>query len=72
MNQSITVRIPESLQRQVEKIAREGKISMSALIRESLRRCIAVHRFRQLRAKVLPFAEAQGILTDEDVFRIVS
>ena len=72
MNQSITVRIPEGLQRQLEKIARKGKISMSALIRESLQRCIAVHRFRQLREKVLPFAEAQGILTDEDVFRIVS
>jgi hypothetical protein len=31
-----------------------------------------VNRFRELRRKVLPFAEAQGLVTDEDVFRAVS
>jgi len=72
MNHSVTVRIPEDLQSQLEQIARKSKVSISELIRESLRRWIISHRFRQLRGKVLPFAEAQGILTDEDVFRIVS
>jgi hypothetical protein len=31
---------------------------------------VAVARFRELRSKILPFAEAQGLLTDEDVFRV--
>ena len=29
-------------------------------------------RFRELRRKALPFAEAQGLVTDEDVFQAVS
>jgi len=36
--------------------------------RDSLRNAILIHRFRKLRNTVLPFAETQGILTDEDVF----
>jgi hypothetical protein len=32
----------------------------------------AVARFRELRKKTLPFAEAQGLVTDEDVFRTLS
>jgi hypothetical protein len=41
---------------------------LSDVVRESLRRYVALQRFRQLRKKTLPFAEAQGLLTDEDVF----
>ena len=44
----------------------------SEIAREALRRQVAVARFRELRRKTLPFAEAQGLVTDEDVFRLVS
>jgi len=33
---------------------------------------VAVLRFEQARRAVLPFAEARGYLTDDDVFRDVS
>jgi hypothetical protein len=33
---------------------------------------VAVQEFRELRTKSLPFAEAQGFVTDEDVFEAVS
>jgi hypothetical protein len=39
---------------------------------EALRRQLSLMHFGQLRERVLPFAEAQGLLTDEDVFRLVS
>ncbi|MCL5059531.1 MAG: hypothetical protein M1449_02805 [Candidatus Thermoplasmatota archaeon] len=42
------------------------------LAREMLRRQIAIRRFRDLRAKAVPYAEAAGYLTDEDVFRDAS
>ena len=45
---------------------------VSDVVRESIRRYVAVERFRALRRKVLPFAEAQGFLTDEDVFKAIS
>ena len=55
----------------VELSKKENK-PVSDLVRESLSRYIAIKRFRQLRNTVLPFAEAQGILTDEDVYSLIS
>jgi len=34
-----------------------------------LRKRIAVERFRELRRKALPLAEAAGYLSDEEIFR---
>ena len=72
MSDSITVRLPKDLQGQLKKISREDKVPISELVRESLSRFIAVRRFRRLGNQTLPFAEAQGLLTDEDVFRKIS
>lgn len=72
MQNSITVRLPKKLQTQLQSISKEERIPISDLVRDSLNRYIAIHRFRRLRSKVLPFAEAQGLLTDEDVFKTIS
>ena len=72
MSDSITVRLPKDLQGQLKKISREDRVPISELVRESLSRFIAVRRFRRLGNQTLPFAEAQGLLTDEDVFRKIS
>jgi hypothetical protein len=42
---------------------------VSDIVRESIRKYISIHRFRWLRNRVLPFAEAQGLLTDDDIFK---
>jgi predicted transcriptional regulator len=65
---TITVRIPDDLKSDLQRISELEHKPMSDLVRESVRRYVAVERFRQLRRKALPFAEAQGLLTDEDVF----
>jgi predicted transcriptional regulator len=69
MKQTITVRISKELGDQIEKITKYEHVPVSDLVRESLQRYVTLRRFRQLRAKTLPFAEAQGLLTDEDVFK---
>ncbi|MBM4310343.1 MAG: ribbon-helix-helix protein, CopG family [Deltaproteobacteria bacterium] len=69
---TLTIRLPESLKADLDKICREEKKVVSDVVRESLRRYIAVERFRSVRKKMLPFAEAQGLLTDEDVFKALS
>ena len=72
MKQTMTIRISDELREELQEISQaEGK-PVSDLVRESLQRYIAVYRFRKLRNMVLPFAEAQGVLTDEDVYKIVS
>ena len=69
---NLTVRIPDDLKQRLQKFCKEQKRPASEVVRNSLRRYLAVERFQELRRKTLPFAEAQGILTDDDVFRIVS
>lgn len=44
----------------------------SDVVRDALRRQLALLQFEDLRKRLAPFAEAQGYLTDEDVFRDVS
>jgi len=69
MQQTLTIRLPEKVRRQLRIVSASENISVSDLVRKSLQRSLAIYRFRRLRKKVLPFAEAQGLLTDEDVFR---
>ena len=69
MNRAINIRIPDDIRSELLALSKEEHVPFSNLIRESLREFLAVRRFRRLRGKVLPFAEAQGFLTDEDVFK---
>ena len=69
MKSTITVRLPGELRAALETISESEQKAVSDIVRESIRRYVAIHSFRRLRNKVLPFAEAQGLLTDEDVFR---
>jgi predicted transcriptional regulator len=71
MNRTLTIRIPANLKRELEKLSRTEEKPVSDLVRDSLKSYIAIHRFRQLRNTGLPFAEARGILNDEDVFKLV-
>ena len=69
MKRPITIRLPDDLRKALEDISKKENIPLSDIVRESIRKYISIHRFRQLRCKVLPFAEAQGLLTDEDIFK---
>jgi metal-responsive CopG/Arc/MetJ family transcriptional regulator len=69
---TITIRLDESLGRELDQAcARTGR-TRSELARDALRRQLALLRFERLRKRTLPLAEARGYLTDEDIFRDVS
>jgi predicted transcriptional regulator len=72
VNQTLTIRIPDDLRKDLQELSRSENKPASDIVRDSLKRYLAIHRFRQLRNVTLPFAEAQGILSDEDVFGIIS
>ena len=72
MKSTLTIRLDEDLQRELDKFCDESGRSRSDVVRDALRRQLALPRFEKLRRKVLPFAEARGYLTDEDVFGSVS
>ena len=69
---NLTLRIPKTLRKELDALSREEGRPASEVVRESLRRYIAAEKFRRLRRRTLPFAEAQEFLTDEDVFEAVS
>lgn len=71
MNQTITIRIPENMKIELEELSKSENKPISDLVRESIKKSLQISRFRKLRNQVLPFAEAQGILTDEDVFELM-
>lgn len=69
---TVTIRLDAKLQRDLDRLSRRLGRSRSELVRDAVRRQVALLRFEEARRMLLPLAEAQGILTDEDVFRIVS
>lgn len=72
MKDTITIRLPRKLQKKLEAVVKAEKTSKSEIIRDAITRYLAAKRFQQLRKKVLPFAEAQGLITDEDIFQAIS
>jgi predicted transcriptional regulator len=72
MKTSITIRLDEDLERMLDQVSLRAGRTRSDVIRDALRRQLSILMFEQLRKEALPFAEARGYLTDEDVFRDVS
>ena len=60
--------MPARLRQDLQKISKNEQVPISDIVRKSISGYIAVYKFRQLRGKVMPYAEVKGWLTDEDVF----
>ena len=72
MKGTLTIRLDRDLERLLDRLCKRTGQSRSDLVRQAVRREVSLQRFEDLRRRVLPFAEARGYLTDEDVFRDVS
>lgn len=66
---SLTLRIPEKLEKQLEKESKVRGVSKSDVARDALQRHLNVMRLNRLREELAPFLEAQGIFTEEDVLK---
>ncbi len=62
----------EELSALLDSVSERSGRNRSEIAREALRRQLRVTRFDNLRKRVMPFAEARGYLTDDDVFDTVS
>ena len=72
MRQTVAVSLPADLTTRLDAVAEEEGTSRSEVVRDALRRYLALRQFQKVREAVLPYAEAAGVLTDEDVFRLMS
>ncbi len=69
---TLTIRLDKNLDDLLTKASRRSGRNRSEIAREALRRQLRISQFEALRRKMMPFAEARGYLTDEDIFAEVS
>jgi predicted transcriptional regulator len=68
----MTIRLDRELERQLAAYCKRTGRSRSEVVRDAVRRQLSLLRFEDLRRRTMPFAEAKGLLTDEDVFKAIS
>lgn len=69
---TITVRLDDELVPILDEVCRRSGRTRSEVMRQALKRHLALLRFAQLRRTAMPYAAAHGFLTDEDVFDSIS
>jgi predicted transcriptional regulator len=69
---TLTIRLDKELEELLSKASRRTGKNRSEIAREALRRQIRLETFEELRKRIMPFAEARGYLTDEDIFSKIS
>ena len=72
MRESISISLSEALKKELDALARSEGVGRSDIVREAVREYLFSRRLQALRADLMPYARAQGIYTDDDVFQVVS
>ena len=65
---TLSIRLDAGLDQLLGKVSRQIGRSRSEVARDALRRQLRLTQFEAVRRRMMPFAEARGFLTDEDVF----
>ena len=69
---TLTIRLDKELKDLLAKASKKTGKNRSEIAREALRCQLRMDQFETIRIRTMPFAEARGFLTDEDVFSEVS
>lgn len=72
MGATLSIRIDDTLERELALVAKAMRRPKGDIVRDALRRQLALAKFRTVRTDVMPLAEQAGFLTDEDVFKAIS
>ena len=69
---TITIRLDKDLEILLKKASKRSGKNKSEIAREALRRQLRLEQFEEIRKRIMPFAEARGLLTDDDIFTQIS
>lgn len=72
MRKTVTVSIPEEIEREIDSIISRDGVSRSDIVREALKDYLFIRKFRSIRRRMLEKSGRTGIHTDQDVFDRVS
>ena len=71
-SETITIRLERDLAQMLNKTSERSGRNRSDIAREAMRRQLRLEQFESLRRSIMPFAEARGYFTNEDVFSRIS
>ena len=69
---SLTIRLDKNLDDLLTNASKRSGKNRSEIVREAIRRQLRLEQFEEIRKRIMPFAEARGLLTDEDIFTRIS
>lgn len=72
MSDTLTVSLPRAVSKELDALVKRTGKTRSQVVGEAVRRQLSLERFRSLRERLVPKAQARGFYTDEDVFKLVS
>ncbi|MFU8861495.1 MAG: ribbon-helix-helix protein, CopG family [Cyclonatronaceae bacterium] len=72
MDTKLTIQIDKELEQLLEESSKRSGQSKSEVVRHALKRQLTIESFQQMRKELLPYGEAKGWLTDEDVLCEIS
>jgi antitoxin component of RelBE/YafQ-DinJ toxin-antitoxin module len=72
MDDILSVRIPADVKKRLAAESKAAGIPISDLVRDILLRRLRVLEFRRISETIIPYAQAKGIYTDEDVYKLIS
>ncbi len=72
MRETLTISLPKELRRNLDRMAKAEGVTSSEYVRRAIKIDIFRRALQASRRELVPQARAQGIYTDEDVFKIVS
>ena len=72
MREAVTISLSKELKDRLDRLADSENTNRSDIVKEALKRYFAVNEFQKIRAQMIPKAEAKGIFSDEDVYKIIS
>lgn len=72
MRQNLSISLAEPLAHQLESACRMDGLTRSEVVQRALRDWLFRRELATTRAALVPYAEAAGFVTDEDVFQAVS
>jgi hypothetical protein len=72
MRETLTVSLPGKTKRLIERAASESGLTTSEYVRVAIHRRLWYDALVESRRVAMPRARAQGVFTDEEVFRLIS
>ena len=72
MSTTLTIRLDDKLAQKLNHVAERSGRTRSDILRDALRRQLAIALLDEVREELVPLAEKHGWFTDEDVFNDVS